>query len=156
MIRELNLLLEMDADMPDATISIKPRRSDDQVNHHGDLDQLDDLEKHKGEDDKEETEEKEDKDQDDQKGDGKGDKEGMIRVVKGAHLVYKRKNEDGLYDELWVFPTSNVFSDEKIVDKILAGTDIEKSNGTNEDGTQEYEYWTIGNVNMMKVIGLPS
>ena len=58
MIRELNLLLEMDADMPDATISIKPRRSDDQVNHHGDLDQLDDLEKHKGEDDKEETEEK--------------------------------------------------------------------------------------------------
>ena len=28
------------------------------------------------------------------------DRQGLIRTVKGAHLVYKRKQEDGTYDEL--------------------------------------------------------
>jgi len=31
------------------------------------------------------------------------DRQGSIRTVPDAHLVYKRKNENNLYDELWIY-----------------------------------------------------
>lgn len=84
-------------------------------------------------------------------------KQGMIRTVPNAHLVYKRKGEDGLYNELWIYnidrtsiKTINTKKD------ILAGTDIDPSTTQSTDGTQQYELWTIGNATLVKITGLPN
>jgi hypothetical protein len=88
---------------------------------------------------------------------GDPDKQGIIRVVKGAHLVYKRETEDGTYEELWVYKTGNPTRDEyKIRKDILAGTDIAFDKMSSEDNAQTYELWTSGNVQMIKIDGLPN
>lgn len=86
------------------------------------------------------------------------DKQGMIRVVKGAHLVYKRKSPDGFYEELWMF---NIGKDAQrdemeVRSEILSGTDIPESSTRSEDGAQYYELRTSGNGQMMKIVGLPN
>ena len=85
-------------------------------------------------------------------------RQGMIRVVKGAHLVYKRKTPDGFYEELWMFNIGKEASrDEMEIRKeILSGTDIPETGTSSEDGNQSYELWTSGNGQMMKIVGLPN
>jgi hypothetical protein len=84
-------------------------------------------------------------------------RQGAIRVVKGAHLVYKRESEDGTFSELWVYKIGDQRTDEfKIRKNILAGTDIPIDNTASEDGTQTYSLWTSGNVQMIKIEGLPN
>jgi hypothetical protein len=73
------------------------------------------------------------------------DRQGMIRTVPDAHLVYKRKDEHNQYTELWIFKqdyTTKMSS--KTYDAIIAGTDIPKGRNRSEDGTQTVEAWEIG------------
>lgn len=83
------------------------------------------------------------------------DKQGLIRKVKNAHLVYKRQTEDGTYEELWVYNTNNQLKDELDIRKaILAGTDIPVSGTESPDSSQTYEVWSSGNVEMLLVKGI--
>lgn len=81
---------------------------------------------------------------------------GLIRTVKGSHLVYKRESEDGTFEELWVFNVADLKDEMKTRKAILAGTDIPINNTSSPDGKQEYSVWTSGNVEMLKITGLPS
>jgi hypothetical protein len=80
------------------------------------------------------------------------------RHVKGAHLVFKRKTPDGLYEELWLYNVGkNTKSDEYAIRReILRGTDIESRDNESEDGTQSYSIWTAGNAQMLHIVGLPN
>lgn len=81
-------------------------------------------------------------------------RQGMIRTVKGAHLVYKREVEDGTYEELWIY-NSSTLRDEIVIRKaILAGTDIPVNKSQSPDGSQSYEMWAVGNAEMVLVKGL--
>jgi hypothetical protein len=84
------------------------------------------------------------------------DRKGLIRTVKDSHLVYKRESEDGTFEELWVFNVTELKAEMKIRKAILAGTDIPINNTSSPDGKQEYSLWTAGNMEMLKVTGLPS
>lgn len=87
---------------------------------------------------------------------GDEDKQGLIRVVKGAHLVYKRKNEEGRYEELWIFKIDDKLKNSlDIKNDILSGTDISPNKTKSEDGLQEVELWTAGNVQLLFITGLP-
>jgi len=85
--------------------------------------------------------------------------QGTIRTVRGAALVYKRKDETGAFEELWVFNVGkDSGSDEsmRIRKSILAGTDINPSTTQSEDGTQEVKSYSIGNVQFLQINGLPN
>jgi hypothetical protein len=85
------------------------------------------------------------------------DKQGLIRQVPQAHLVFKREEEDGTYRELWIYKIKREMQDDaKIRQQILAGTDIPVEKMQSEDGTQKYDLWTIGDVQMMNIVGLPN
>ena len=85
------------------------------------------------------------------------DRQGLIRVVPGAHLVYKRASEDGTFEELWIYNTEDQFDTELQTRRaILAGTDIEKNRMKSKDGSQSYELWNAGNAQLIKITGLPS
>lgn len=73
------------------------------------------------------------------------DRQGNIRTIKGAHLVYKRKSENNLYDELWIFKQNQMDQwTTHTYDAILAGTDIPKGKENSEDGTQSVERYEVG------------
>lgn len=83
--------------------------------------------------------------------------QGNIRTVAGANLVYKRKEEDGNYEELWIYNVGNDIKKETQIRRaILAGTDIVPSQRESEDGTQRAETFTVGNVQYLKISGLPN
>lgn len=83
--------------------------------------------------------------------------QGNIRTVAGANLVYKRKEEDGNYEELWIYNVGNDIKKETQIRRaILAGTDIVPSQRESEDGTQRAETFTVGNVQFLKIRGLPN
>lgn len=83
-------------------------------------------------------------------------KQGIIRFVKGAHLVYKRQNDSGSYDELWIYNIGNAFDDDMNIRKsILAGTDIDKNKTSSKDGSQNYSLKTLGNAQYLFITGLP-
>lgn len=84
------------------------------------------------------------------------DRQGLIRTVKNAHLVYKRETEDGTYEELWVYNVSNMRDELEAKKAILAGTDIPTNKMRSPDGTQTYEIWAAGNAEMILVKGLPN
>jgi len=85
-------------------------------------------------------------------------RQGLIRTVKGAHLVYKHQNETDRYDELWVYKTKNngVFQDLDIKNDILSGTDIPINSAKSEDGEQEYDIWHSGDTVFLKIFNLPN
>lgn len=88
---------------------------------------------------------------------GDPNRAGVIRHVKDAHLVYKRRNEEGTFDELWVYNISNDMKDELTVRRaILAGTDISKNKTKSEDGNQNYTLSTLGNAQYLQITGLPN
>lgn len=85
------------------------------------------------------------------------DFQGVIRTVTGANLVYKRKTEEGSYEELWVYNVGKSMKTEaKIRRSILAGTDIGPQDVSSEDGEQECETTSVGNVQFLKITGLPN
>lgn len=84
------------------------------------------------------------------------DHQGLIRKVKGAHLVYKRESDHGLYDELWIY---NIDVSQKQFDTkkaILAGTDIPTNKTSSPDGSQTYTIWSAGNAEMLLISGIPN
>lgn len=83
------------------------------------------------------------------------DRQGVIRKIDNAHLVYKRKNEEGKFEELWIYKTGGRFEDElDIKQKIISGTDIQPNKTVSENGEQSYELWTVGNVQFLFITGL--
>jgi hypothetical protein len=85
------------------------------------------------------------------------DKQGIIRTIKNAHLLYKRQDGDGTYVELWVYNISKGIHDEfKIRNAILDGTDIETKTGASPDNKQKFELWTIGERQFIQITGLPN
>jgi hypothetical protein len=85
------------------------------------------------------------------------DKQGAVRVIKGARLVYKRETDEGTFEELWIYKMGNHSRDEYEIRKdILAGTDIPVEGTASEDGTQTYSMWTSGDAQMIKIAGLPN
>ncbi len=122
--------METDPEMDDMDVDMDPEMDDMDV----DMDEFGDLD-----------------DEDDP------DRQGLIRVVPNAHLIYKRASEDGTYEELWIFNTGEQFDEELNIRRaILAGTDIEMNKMASKDGSQSYEMWNAGNAQMIKITGLPS
>lgn len=88
---------------------------------------------------------------------GDPNRQGLIRTVKGAHLVYKRKNEEGTFDELWVFGTGGDMEGSlKVRRDILAGTDIPPRATKSQNGAQSYTLKTLGNGQILHIKGLPN
>lgn len=81
-------------------------------------------------------------------------RQGMIRTVKGAHLVYKREVEDGTFEELWQYNTSTLRDEITVRKAILAGTDIPVNKSQSPDGSQSFETWAVGNAELLLVKGL--
>ena len=95
----------------------------------------------------------EDEDEDEESEDH--DHEGVIRTIKGAHLIYKRQDTDGTYSELWMYDIGSGPKDEyHIRTSILDGTDIDQKTGSSEDGSQHYTLWTCNNRQLMQIAGL--
>lgn len=84
------------------------------------------------------------------------DRQGAIRTVNKAHLVYKRESGDGGFEELWVYNIGTMKDELKTRKAILAGTDIPPGKTTSPDGTQTYSIWSTGNAEMICVKGLPN
>jgi len=73
------------------------------------------------------------------------DRQGSIRTVPEAHLVYKRKNENNLFDELWIYKQNQHDTwTMKTYDAIVAGSDIPKGATTSPDGSQTVDRWEVG------------
>lgn len=86
-------------------------------------------------------------------------KQGMIRTVKDAHLVYKRKDQNNQYTELWVYKRdSGKKNSTAPFDAIIAGTDIEKGHTMSPDGEQSIRTWEVGPVSntvcFVEIMGL--
>lgn len=84
------------------------------------------------------------------------DRQGVIRNVKGAHLIYKRQNDDGTYEELWIYNISTMQDEMTIRRAILAGTDIPINKQASPDGNQQYTMWAAGNAELLCINGLPN
>jgi len=84
------------------------------------------------------------------------DRQGLIRTVKGARLIFKRESEEGGFDELWIYNVGSLKDGMKIRHAILAGTDIPPNATSSPDGTQEYDLWTAGNAELLHISGLPN
>lgn len=85
--------------------------------------------------------------------------QGTIRTVKGACLVYKRKDESGTFEELWIYNVGKGYGSDqsmRIRKSILSGTDIEETGTQSEDGSQEASSYSIGNVQYLQLRGLPN
>ncbi len=90
-------------------------------------------------------------------GDEDEDRQGVIRTVDNSHLIFKRQNEEGTYDELWIYNTGADMKDElEIRRNILAGTDIPSNRTKSDDGTQAYTLTSMGNAQYLQIRGLPN
>ena len=84
------------------------------------------------------------------------DFQGEIRTVRGANLVYKRRADDGNFEELWIYNVGNDIKRETQIRRaILAGTDIDPSAQESKDGSQRADTTTTGNVQFLHITGLP-
>jgi hypothetical protein len=87
---------------------------------------------------------------------GDPDLQGQIRSVTGAVLVYKRQNQDGTYNELWIYTVGkDVKAEYAIRRAILSGTDVDPNKQESDDGTQRANTSTVGNVQFIQITGLP-
>lgn len=84
------------------------------------------------------------------------DRQGVLRVVPGAHLVYKRETEDGTFEELWIYNVGKLQDELNIRKAVLAGTDIPVNKKFSPDGEQTFEIWSAGNAELLHVMGLPN
>lgn len=83
-------------------------------------------------------------------------KQGSIRTIPNAHLVYKRDNGDGGFEELWIYNIGSLTDELKVRKAILAGTDIPAGRTQSEDGSQQYKTWAAGNAELIQITGLPN
>lgn len=84
------------------------------------------------------------------------DFQGEIRTVRGANLVFKRKSEDGNFEELWIYNVGkDIKRETQIRRAILAGTDIDPGAQESKDGSQVADTTTVGNVQFLHITGLP-
>ena len=84
-------------------------------------------------------------------------RQGVIRTVKGAHLVFKRQSPDGTYEELWIYPVRDGLKRGLEIKKaILAGTDIPPDKMKSPDGSQTYTITTLGDAQLLHITGLPN
>lgn len=83
-------------------------------------------------------------------------RQGLIRAVKNAHLVYKRETEEGTFEELWIYNVADFRSEINTKKAILAGTDIPPNKTRSPDGSQTYTTWAAGNAEMLLIRGLPN
>lgn len=82
-------------------------------------------------------------------------RQGIIRTVDNAHLVFKRQSEDGTFEELWVYNIGDSLDTGlKIRRDILAGTDISQNRTRSEDESQSYDLTTLGNAQILHIKGL--
>lgn len=73
------------------------------------------------------------------------DRQGNIRTIANAHLVYKRKNEQNTYDELWIYKRNSLVKKTDLTYRaIIAGTDIPRGSTFSEDGEQSVSVWEVG------------
>jgi hypothetical protein len=87
---------------------------------------------------------------------GDPDLQGQIRSVTGAALIYKRQNQDGTYNELWIYTVGkDVKAEYAIRRAILSGTDVDPNTQESDDGTQRANTRTVGNVQFIQITGLP-
>lgn len=84
------------------------------------------------------------------------DRQGLIRTVDKAHLVYKRVQADGTYAELWIYNHNDINDEMKIRKAIISGTDIPVNKTQSPDGSQSYTIWTAGNAELLHITGLPN
>lgn len=85
-------------------------------------------------------------------------RQGLIRKVKNAHLVYKRENDTDSFDELWVYKSgrNGIKSEIDIKNDIISGTDIPVGGVISADGEQSYEIWHVSNIVFLLVKNLPN
>lgn len=82
--------------------------------------------------------------------------QGVIRTVKGANLVYKRQMPDNTFTELWIMNVGNDMKKESQTKRaIIAGTDVDAQSQQSQDGKQNMELYTVGNVQFCELSGLP-
>ncbi len=82
---------------------------------------------------------------------------GVLRTVDNAHLVYKRQDSDGRFEELWLYNIKATIGDELNIRRdILAGTDIPPKKTRSPDGTENYTLTTLGNAQYVHITGLPN
>jgi hypothetical protein len=90
--------------------------------------------------------------------DGEGEPsefEGLIRTVRGACLVYKRKSQDGTYEELWIYNVGDDLKKETAIRKsILSGTDIDPNTQMSDDGQQRAKTISMGNIQYLQISGM--
>lgn len=92
----------------------------------------------------------------DDKLEDENDFQGMIRTVHGACLVYKRKNENDSFDELWIYNVGkNLKKETQIRRAIISGTDINPDTQMSDDGVQKAKTLTIGNVQYLNLLNIP-
>lgn len=116
----------------------------------------DDFENEESEEDFEGLDGEEDLEGEDKEEDKDPDFQGIIRTVTGACLVYKRKDDQNTYEELWVYNVGgrDIKPEMKIRSSILAGTDIDPKTQKSEDGEQTCETISVGNVQFLHIRGL--
>lgn len=140
----------------------------DKISSHNDLDHQDDVglgdySNNIVGDEKEPEPEKEawdDEDdigiEDEEENDEDSDFQGIIRTVPGACLVYKRKDQQNRYEELWVYNAGgrDIKPEMRIRNSILAGTDIDPKTQKSPDGEQRCDTLSVGNVQFLHIFGL--
>ena len=82
------------------------------------------------------------------------EREGVIRTVANAHLIYKQQTETGSFDELWIYNTGKGNDELDIKRDILAGTDIPPKKTKSPDGSQTFTITTMGNAQYLHLTGL--
>jgi hypothetical protein len=93
---------------------------------------------------------------DDLEGPDESPYEGMVRAIKGAYLVSKKKQPDETFTEVWMYNVGKKNDDEANIRKsILSGTDIDPTKNFSEDGSQEAVIKSVGNVQFLTLVGLP-
>lgn len=81
--------------------------------------------------------------------------QGMIRTVRGAYLVFKRKQSNDTYEEVWMYNIGKNLKEETNIRKaILAGTDVDPNTHMSNNGEQKARTWTVGNVQFLTLTGL--
>lgn len=83
-------------------------------------------------------------------------RQGMIRNVRGAYMVYKKMSSNNSYEELWVYNLGDVKYQTKIRNAILSGTDIDPIDMRSPDNDQTATIWSKGNVQFLHINGLPN
>jgi hypothetical protein len=84
------------------------------------------------------------------------DKEGLLRTVRGAYLVYKRATAESNFEELWLYNMGNVKTQTHVRNAILAGTDIDPITLRSPTNDQTADVWSKGNVQYLHINGLPN